>query len=931
MDTLFRRIAAGVLLVGATVGARAQALPPLAPLFDYPVRDTCVCLGPDGTYYLTGTTGHPSWWNTNDGIRMWKSTDQVTWEDMGLVWSFAQNKTWQQQGAIWAPEIHYIKGTFWLAYSLNYGGTGLLKSTSGNPEGPYVDIKTDGPLTSDIDASLFEDDDGKVYFIYQNGRIARMNDEMTGLAEAPRHLAPSNAGQVGFEGAFITKTGSTYLLVCAEFNYDSGSSTYDCMVASSTNIYGPYGDRYLSIRHGGHNMFFKDQAGAWWSTFFGNDDTAPFKERPALLRIGMNAQGLIYPLEHGGGTTNSGTNLSFENPVTETSSSSLTGWAKVGSGFTATVRNGSYGATIVGINGTQFADIDGNVVGTGIYQDLTLPYTVGCSYLLTVDVATRQDCKVTDGSMLRLSLRDTSGHVAAYTDVSGSQVNSVGPAIVTVTVTLPTVQNTDAWAEQAIRIWFENKVASGQRADWVVDNVRLTAITGNLAPVITEAKPVAVTMSEDNSPVPFSLTLHAADAETNTLTWSISTPASHGTATASGTGTNQTVAYTPSLNYNGADSFTVRVADNNGGADTITVNVTITPVQDPPVALAQSVRTLLGTAKAVTFAGSDPDGDTLSYAIVSDPAHGTLSGTPPAVIYTPADGYVGADTFTFKVNDGITNSAPAPVTVAISATVLAEDFEHEWADNALAKTTNNWHSGVGDTSSILNPEVGYDPLPSGVIHPLAYDHSAQRRLLKLNTGGDMLLTPDTDAAFASAKVYVDMLANFDVRLDFPEAVSNNVNAKTVIFLKADGASTNLYVLHGQREAGAFKAPTFTAVITDRVEPGTWHRLTVTLDSTTNGTGAEAFCVLLDGKSLVSSKAYSNGWKNRVFAEPCGPDGGTWFLSASRRAGATGTNVTSLARLGFEGGGFIDDLAVTYQPPIFSYGTILMLALTDLKF
>jgi len=352
---------------------------------------------------------------------------------------------------------------------------------------------------------------------------------------------------------------------------------------------------------------------------------------------------------------------------------------------------------------------------------------------------------------------------------------------------------------------------------------------------------------------------------------------------------------------------------------------------DAPVAFAQSVTMVLHRTKTITLAGSDPDGDSLTYAIVMSPAHGILSGTPPSVTYTPAAGYAGADAFTFKVNDGTTNSAPARITILVSATVLAEDFEHEWADNALAKTTNNWTSGVGDTSSILNPEVGYDPLPSGVIHPLAYDHSAQRRLLKLNTGGDMLLTPDTDAAFASAKVYVDMLANFDVRLDFPEAVSNNANAKTVVFLKTDGASTNLYVLHGQREAGAFKAPAFTAVITDCVEPGTWHRLTVTLDSTTNGTGAEAFRVLFDGKALVSAKAYSDNWKSRVFAEPCGPDGGTWFLSASRRAGATGANVTSLSRLGFEGGGFIDDLAVTYQPPIFSYGTILLLALTDLKF
>lgn len=49
---------------------RDIALPPLKPLFDYPVRDTSICLGGDGNYYLTGTTGFPTWWKTNEGIRV---------------------------------------------------------------------------------------------------------------------------------------------------------------------------------------------------------------------------------------------------------------------------------------------------------------------------------------------------------------------------------------------------------------------------------------------------------------------------------------------------------------------------------------------------------------------------------------------------------------------------------------------------------------------------------------------------------------------------------------------------------------------------------------------------------------------------------------------------------------------------------------------
>lgn len=275
-------------------------LPEIKPLFDYPVRDTCICVGPDGTYYLTGTTGHPTWWNTNEGIRVWKSKDLKAWEPLGLVWNFAKDATWQKAKgghlAIWAPELHYFKNTFWLAYCVNYGGTGILRSKSGKADGPYEDVKPSGPLTGEIDASLFADDDGKVYFVYQNGKIARLKDDMTGLAEQPRELKPSNAGQVGFEGAFLAKIHGRYHLICAEFNKDKKDSTYDCMAASSETIYGPYSERYLAIPHGGHNMLFKDAQGHWWSTLFGNDATASFRERPAILPITIGSDGRIHPV-----------------------------------------------------------------------------------------------------------------------------------------------------------------------------------------------------------------------------------------------------------------------------------------------------------------------------------------------------------------------------------------------------------------------------------------------------------------------------------------------------------------------------------------------------------------------------------------------------------------------------------------------------------
>ena len=97
----------------------------------------------------------------------------------------------------------------------------------------------------------------------------------------------------------------------------------------------------------------------------------------------------------------------------------------------------------------------------------------------------------------------------------------------------------------------------------------------NEAPAITESDPQSVTMSEDGSPLAFSLTLHASDVDSgDVLTWSISTAALHGTASASGTGGAKAIGYVPNSGYAGTDSFVVRVTDALGVTDSLTVNVT---------------------------------------------------------------------------------------------------------------------------------------------------------------------------------------------------------------------------------------------------------------------------------------------------------------------------------------------------------------------
>jgi len=102
-----------------------------------------------------------------------------------------------------------------------------------------------------------------------------------------------------------------------------------------------------------------------------------------------------------------------------------------------------------------------------------------------------------------------------------------------------------------------------------------------------------------------------------------------------------------------------------------TGSLTVT-VPSPPMAIAQSVTTTANTPKAIMLTATPgTSGDTLTYAIVTNPAHGTLTGTAPNVTYTPATGYVGPDSFTFDATEnGAENgvvSSPATVGITVSA------------------------------------------------------------------------------------------------------------------------------------------------------------------------------------------------------------------------------------------------------------------------
>ena len=181
-------------------------------------------------------------------------------------------------------------------------------------------------------------------------------------------------------------------------------------------------------------------------------------------------------------------------------------------------------------------------------------------------------------------------------------------------------------------------------------------ITSNNPPV-SNLRPI--TILEDT---PLTITLKADDPDGDTLTYQVTKEPLHGKLT----GIAPNLIYTPNSNYNGPDSFSYK--SNDGTVDSLiaTVSITIKPVNDAPVVNSNSIEIQEDTQSPITLTGIDPDGDSLTYSIVTNPLHGNLSQKAPNLIYSPENNYYGTDSFSFRVNDGTIDSASANVSITIT-------------------------------------------------------------------------------------------------------------------------------------------------------------------------------------------------------------------------------------------------------------------------
>jgi hypothetical protein len=177
----------------------------------------------------------------------------------------------------------------------------------------------------------------------------------------------------------------------------------------------------------------------------------------------------------------------------------------------------------------------------------------------------------------------------------------------------------------------------------------------------------AAAVDEDAGATPIDVLSNDTDPEDDLLEIVANTQPANGSATC----TASDCTYTPDPDFNGADSFTYRIADVIGSTDTATVTVAVTPVNDDPTATDDTATVEQGSAGNeldVLANDGDVDGDTLQVTAVGDPANGSaaVASGGGSVVYTPDPGFNGADSFTYMVSDGNGGSATASISVDVS-------------------------------------------------------------------------------------------------------------------------------------------------------------------------------------------------------------------------------------------------------------------------
>ena len=208
---------------------------------------------------------------------------------------------------------------------------------------------------------------------------------------------------------------------------------------------------------------------------------------------------------------------------------------------------------------------------------------------------------------------------------------------------------------------------------------------------------------------PLEIRLDDIMAKHDTLSYGIALYPSHGRLDLDSS--SNKVTYFPDADFYGDDSFALEFILGIVDAEQIPYNISVTPVNDYPVAEDDLILTDEYTAIDIKALDNDYDidGDQITVISISNPLHGsaTISNDRATIVYEPKKDYSGADSFSYAIIDSIGEKSTADISITIAsvneAPVAKDDFVTTKEDNAVViKALSNDNDKDNDNLVILS-------------------------------------------------------------------------------------------------------------------------------------------------------------------------------------------------------------------------------------
>lgn len=293
------------------IEASEPQLPLVGILINDKIGDATICKNNVGQYFITGNTSDLK--NKENGIKIWKSSDLKTWTPINngnCIWTTGlDGEPWHKKSGssekstsgktISSSKIFFYKHNYWITYTIENEGSGLLQSISGEPNGPYKEVKTSGLMVKGSNASLVEDADGALWYVWGKGEAQKLNESLTDLQPGTYTKLKIPSGNALSGNFNISLIENRLVITTAVWNSNTAAggksfaniekqpdARHDAVFMSAPSINSNFSSARLLIPHGGCCQMFVDFEGHICSLVSGDvDASSPFGGKPSIVRM----------------------------------------------------------------------------------------------------------------------------------------------------------------------------------------------------------------------------------------------------------------------------------------------------------------------------------------------------------------------------------------------------------------------------------------------------------------------------------------------------------------------------------------------------------------------------------------------------------------------------------------------------------------------